>query len=88
MISVSGTTIQLLDDSNLQAVAAASQDKTPATTRIVAERERPSAMDGWVGGTWVSQGNPFLIVVRRAAFTPTRIRIVTGVFPHVVKHKD
>lgn len=57
MITVSGTTIQLLDDSNLQAVATAGgQDNTSAAARMTSER--PSAMDGWIGGTWVSQAVP------------------------------
>lgn len=65
MITVSGTTIQLLDDSNLQAVAAARQDKMPAAARSASER--PSAMDGWIGGTWVSQAHPSRRYVSDAA---------------------
>lgn len=53
VITVSGTTLQLLDDSNLQAVAAAGEEKSSAARRTLG---RPSTMDGWMGGSWVSRG--------------------------------
>lgn len=53
MITISGATVQLLDDSNLQAVAAAGQENASAAARMASER--PGTMNGWVGGTWVSQ---------------------------------
>lgn len=52
MITFSCTTLQLLDDSNLQGVAAAATTLAAVTTTTA---EGPSATDGWVGGTWVSE---------------------------------
>lgn len=52
VITFSGTTLQLLDDSNLQGVAAAATTPPVGTTTT---SETPSAADGWVGGTWVSR---------------------------------
>lgn len=53
VVTVSGTTLQLLDDSNLQAVAATGEEKTSAARTTSG---RPGTMDGWMGGgAWVSQ---------------------------------
>lgn len=59
VLSVSRTTLQLVDDSNLQAVAPVGQEasQTKARTRETAARatsEGLGVMDGWVGGAWVS----------------------------------
>lgn len=59
VVSVSSTTLQLLDDSNLQAVAPVGHEasQTKGRTRETAARatsEGLGAMDGWAGGAWVS----------------------------------
>lgn len=59
VVSVSRTTLQLLDDSNLQAVAPVGHEasQTKVRTRETAARatsEGLGAMGGWVGGAWVS----------------------------------
>lgn len=59
VVSVSSTTLQLLDDSNLQAVAPIGHEasQTKGRTRETAARatsEGLGAMDGWAGGAWVS----------------------------------
>lgn len=57
VVSVSGFTLQLLDDSDLQSVvAAAGKKKTSAAARVVAP-ERPGEIGGWIGGTWVSRSD-------------------------------
>ncbi|CAM9091454.1 unnamed protein product [Hapterophycus canaliculatus] len=56
VVKASGTTVQLLDDSNLQAVALVGKEGTSAAARAAAERL--GVMDGWVGGTWEEPGGP------------------------------
>ncbi|CAM9524405.1 unnamed protein product [Scytosiphon promiscuus] len=56
VVSVSSTTIQLLDDSNLQAFAPGGKNRT--STASSAAVESLGVMDGWVGGTWEEPGGP------------------------------
>lgn len=55
VVTVSGVSLQLLDDSNLQAVAANGQGGKSTAAAARAASERLGGMDGWVGGTWVRQ---------------------------------
>ncbi|CAM9544192.1 unnamed protein product, partial [Ectocarpus fasciculatus] len=52
VVTVSGVSLQLLDDSNLQAVAANGQGGNSTAAAARAASERLGGMDGWVGGTW------------------------------------
>ena len=59
VVSVSGTTLQLLDDSNLQAVTPVGQEGSQTKTRkretaARAASEGLGVMDDWAGGAWVS----------------------------------
>lgn len=61
VLTVTRTTVQLLDDCNLQAVAVVGHDESRGgegargtAARATTEGRPPGVMDGWIGGTWVS----------------------------------
>ncbi|CAM9973105.1 unnamed protein product [Ectocarpus sp. 8 AP-2014] len=56
VVTVSGVSLQLLDDSNLQAVAANGQGGKSMVAAARAASDRLGGMDGWVGGTWAEPG--------------------------------
>ncbi|CBN76641.1 conserved unknown protein [Ectocarpus siliculosus] len=56
VVTLSGVSLQLLDDSNLQAVAANGQGGKSTAAAARAASERLGGMDGWVGGTWAEPG--------------------------------
>lgn len=56
VITISRTTVQLLDESKLQAVAGVGEQASGprgAAARAVSS-DRQNVIDGWIGGTWVS----------------------------------
>lgn len=68
VLTVSETTVQLLDDSDLQAVAASEQESPECAADAEAGSEarqaipeRPLVMNGWSGGTVVSPSFRFLL---------------------------
>lgn len=60
VLTVTRTTLQLLDDFNLQAVIVAGQDElrggegARGTAARATAAGRPGVTDGWIGGTGVS----------------------------------
>ena len=54
VVSVSGTIIQLIDETNLQAVAGGVKMESEIRARSTSS-EGAGMVDGWIGGTWVSE---------------------------------
>lgn len=54
VVSISGTIIQLLDETNLQAAAGLGQPESGSRPRA-GSSEGFGVADGWIGGTWVSK---------------------------------